>query len=147
MLAIIVPHCRGCGTPVPPKTSGRRLLAGHSSGKILNVEGLARRKLNDLKMSVDVEASRSGFVCRKCFRCFQSYADSKNKLLQALEEAIKHMPTCGKEGAQTTRVSLLGKHKIYPRSSTTQVEGETAVKRPRVQYFSTSSSPDVQVRC
>lgn len=145
------PRCRGCGAPVPPKSSGRRLLAGVSSSEVLPTwSELIQEKLNELRLSVDVEESRSGFVCRKCFRSFQSFGDTKRKLLQSLGEALKHMATRPKEQSQqdNSHSSLLGKR--HGQSSTEDDHAElTAPKRPRIQYNvqpTSSSSPDVQVR-
>ena len=157
-MSIVVdePRCRGCGAPVPPSASGRRLLAGaSSSGVLVAWENLLHEKLNELKLSVDVEVFRSGFVCRKCFRSFQSFGDTKHKLLQSLGDAVKHMTTYPKESspqddsqAQAPE-SLLGKRQGQCRSE--DEEQVTAAKRPRIQYnipstSTTSSSPNVQVR-
>ena len=148
-MSIAPPSCRGCGAPVPPKSSGRRLLAGVSSSEVLPAwYDLLQEKLNELRLSVDIDECRSGFVCRKCFRSFQSFGDTKRKLLQSLGEAVKHMATHPKEQSQqdNSHLSLLGKRHGH---STTEDDDLTAPKRPRIQYnvqSTSSSSPDVQVR-
>ena len=113
MTNIEVPHCCGCGTPVPPSSSGRCLLAGFSCSQVLSAwKNLLHEKLNNLNMSVDDEVSKSGFVCRKCFHSFQSFSEMKSKLMDCIEEAVKYMTTFpNKESSlQSTRqLASLGK--------------------------------------
>ena len=73
--------CRGCGTPVPSGSTGRRLLTGLSSNQMLSAwKDLLREKLNTLNVFVGEEVSKSGYVCRKCFRSFQSFSDMKHTI-------------------------------------------------------------------
>lgn len=116
MASIEVPRCRGCGSPVPPSSAGRRLLTGSSSSQVVSTwKNLLHEKLEVLNLSVDDEVSRSGFMCRKCFRSFQSFSDMKNRLLECINEAFKYMNTFPKSNSlqdsddAAPSVSLLGK--------------------------------------
>ena len=146
-----IPHCRGCGFPVPTSSSGRHRLDGPSNIQVtLTWKNLLHEKLAVLKLLVeDDEVFLTGFMCKKCFRSFESFDDTKNKLLERLHKAIKYIstsprPTDDNDAAQS--VSLLGKQQTDP-----CVDTGLSVKRKRscIQYnlpSTTSSSPDVQVR-
>ena len=151
MAAVEEPRCRGCGTPVPSGSTGRRLLTGLSSNQMLSAwKDLLREKLDTLNVFVSEEVSKSGYVCRKCFRSFQSFSDMKHKLLESIGEAVKYMTTIHKESSEveteTEAAVQLGKRQSHP----PPCEPSVAAKRPRTEYNlppTTSSSPNVQVSC
>ena len=146
-----IPNCRGCDVPVPTSSSGRRHLDGPSNIQVTSTwKSLLREKFEVLKLFVEEdEVFLTGFMRKKCFWSFESFDDTKNKLLECIHEAIKYIstsprPTDDNDAAQS--VSLLGKQQTDP-----CVDTGLSVKRKRscIQYnlpSTTSSSPDVQVR-
>ena len=117
------PHCRGCGTPVPSTSTGRRLLTGLSSNRVLLTwKDLLREKLDTLNVVlVGEEVSKSGYGCRKCSRSFQCFSDLKHKLLESIGVAVKYMTTVHKDTSsevetesQTEAAVQLGKRQSHP---------------------------------
>ena len=67
-----VPRCRGCAVPVPRSATGRRLTTGLSSNSVLLAwKSVLYEKLDDLKLTVDEEETKSGFVCRNVSEPFK----------------------------------------------------------------------------
>ena len=77
-----VPCGCGGGVPLPCSASGRQLLTGLSSDRMLMAwKSLLDEKLDELNSAVDGKVT--GYVCRKCFRAFQSFSETKFKLMTA----------------------------------------------------------------
>ena len=143
MATVEEPRCRGCGTPVPSGSTG--------SNRMLSAwKDLLREKLDTLNMFIGEEVSKSGYVCRKCFRSFRNFSDMKHKLLESIGEAVKYMTAVHKDSSEveteTEAAVQLGKRQSHLPSC----EPSVAAKRPCTEYNllpTTSSSPNVQVSC
>ena len=151
-----VPRCRGCGVPMPHSSSGRRLLTGLSNkGMLIAWKSLLDEKLDELNLAVDGEVT--GYICRKCFRAFQNFNNTKFKLMTGISEAVKYINTRLKEDPDDQYVepaasirSVLGKRKDRDPAQTSA--DLTTQKRPRActqtdfpPQIGSSTSPDVQV--
>ena len=78
MAAVEEPRCRGCGTPVPSGSTGRRLLTGLSSNQMLSAwKDLLREKLDS-------------YVERVCKRRSEQVWLRVQKMFSILPELQRH---------------------------------------------------------
>ena len=139
-------YCLGCGTSLPIG-SYRRLLCSDATKHVLPVwREVLCAALEIRGVVIDEESvlsEKQGFICRKCFRAFESFKAAKEKLLQSANTALQFIPT-------TPAVSDGTGHSRRRRRSLE--EGDYAhdlivpSKRPRTaQNPSVGASPSVKV--
>ena len=139
-------HCLGCGTNLTTGTY-RRLLCSDATKHVApswrEIIGivLERNRLVINEEDLFGDGSR-GFVCRKCFRAFESFQTAKDKLLLSAYSALKHIPTSPKPSNEQ---QMQRKRLLHDGDCSHDLMSPT--KRPRtIRNPVVGSSPAVQVR-
>ena len=139
-------HCLGCGISL---TTGmyRRLLCSDTTKHVAHswreIIGIVLDRNNQVINEEDLFGDGNrGFICRKCFRAFESFQSAKGKLLLSADSALKHIPTSPKPSNEQQM-----QHKRLLDDCECSHDLMIPTKRPRtVRNPTVGSSPAVQVR-